>query len=570
MKLRNLFFALLALPLAFVACEPEPAPEPEPQPEPEVKTPVLTLTSNDVLDFKAEGGVGFIKYTLENAVEGVELKATCEAGWVTDLVAGDNVVFKVVANEGEARTTKVVVSYDTQSFEVTVNQAAKGSNTSAPAINITSQNPMTFNHKEQMGSITYTIDNPIEGVNLTASANASWISQVTVDATNSEVVFMVAANSGDAREAAVTLTYGMLEEKVTIQQSEWVELAPEIDVVSELNVAFEGGAQSVEYSIENPKEGVELTATCEAEWISNIVVAADAITFDVAANETEEVRNADINLAYGDITAKVSVFQLSENADAGMNYLVYNIVEFEAMNKATTTWDIIMKEKDEIDGVMSTRISFKLDSENVMYINDGTYTVADGGILVNTYTNNDYSTYRYNNTGGSADITDANIEVKNNLETQTTVIKGTFTAGNNVISFEYNGKVKGFIYNDISEEGITEWTTFATKYSYEDTYTLTAESVDGVTVGLYIHEFGVTKETAGTCPSPGVYPVGDKQNPTTSNYVEKLYSWDGINGKSLKSGEVVVEEGNRGLTIVSFDIVDENGTRWKGSYKGRL
>ena len=288
------------------------------------------------------------------------------------------------------------------------------------------------------------------------------------DATNGEVVFMVAANSGDAREAAVTLTYGMLEQKVTIQQSEWVELAPEIDVVSELTVAFEGGAQSIEYSIENPKEGVELTAACDAEWISNIAVAADAITFDVAANETEEVRNADINLAYGDITAKVSVFQLSENADAGMNYLVYNIVSFEAENQTTTVWDIVMSEKDDVLGTMNTRISFKLNSENVMYINDGTYTVADGGILVNTFTNNDYSTYRYNNSGNSADITDANIEVKNDLEAQTTVIKGTFTAGNNVVSFEYNGKVKGFIYNDISEEGITEWTTFATKYSFGD------------------------------------------------------------------------------------------------------
>lgn len=572
MKLKNLLFALFALPLAFIACEttPEPEPQPKPEPEPEVKTPVLTLTSNDVLDFEAEGGLGFIKYTLENAVEGVELKATCEADWVTDLVAGDNVVFKVVANEGEARTTKVVVEYDTQSFEVTVNQAAKGSNTTAPAIKITSQNPMTFNHKEQMGSITYTIDNPIEGVNLTASANASWISQVKVDATNSEVVFVVAANSGDAREAAITLTYGMLEQKVTINQSEYVELAPEIVVTSELTVNFEGGAQSIEYSIENPKEGVELTATCDDEWISNIAVAADVITFDVAANETEEVRNAVINLAYGDITTKVSVFQLSENADEGVNYLAYNIVSFAAMNRTTTTWDIVMSEKDDLLGEISTRISFKLDSENVMYINDGTYTVANGGILVNTFTNNGYSTYRYNNAGGSVDITDANIEVKNDLEAQTTVIKGTFTAGNNVISFEYNGKVDGFIYNEISEEGITEWTTFTTKYSYDDTYILTAVSTDGVTVGLYIHELGVTKATAGTCPSPGVYPVGDYQNPTTSNYVENTYSWDGINGKSLSSGEVVIESADRGLTVVSFDIIDVNGTRWKGSYKGRL
>lgn len=572
MKLRNLFFALLALPLAFVACEPapEPEPQPEPKPEPEVNTPVLTLTSNEVLDFEAEGGIGFIRYTLENAVEGVELDATCEADWVTDLVAGDNVVFKVVANEGEARTTKVVVSYDTQSFEVTVNQAAKGGNSSAPSINISSDNPMTLNHKEQTATISYYITNPIEGVSLTASENADWINQLSVNETNREVVFMVDYNSGDAREAVITLTYGLIEEKVTIKQSEYVELAPEINVVSDLTVAFEGGAQSLEYSIENTKEGVELTATCEAEWITNLAVTADAITFDVAANDTEEVRNATINLVYGETTVMVTVFQLSENASEGINYIAYSIVSFEAQNKTKNTWDIIMKEKDESKGVMTTYISINLAEENVMYITDGTYTVANGGILVNTSTNNSYSTYRKDNSTDCADIFDANIEVKNDLEAQTSLIKGTFSVGNNVISFEYNGKVNGFMYEEIGEEGITQWDTFKISYKSGDTFFLEAKSANGVELGLYIHELGVTSATAGTCPSPGTYPVSDWQKTTVSNYVEKTYSWDGINGKDLKSGELVIESGERGTTIVSFDLIDENDTRWKGSYTGRL
>lgn len=572
MKLRNLFFALLALPLAFVACEPapEPEPQPEPKPEPGVETPVLTLTSNEVLDFEAEGGIGFIRYTLENAVEGVKLEATCEANWVTDLVAGDNIVFKVVANESEARTTKVVVSYDTQSFEVTVNQAAKGGNSSAPSINISSDNPMTLNHKEQTATISYYIANPIEGVSLTASENADWINQLSVNEANREVVFMVDYNSGDAREAVVTLTYGLLEEKVTIKQSEYVELAPEIIVVSDLTVAFEGGAQSLEYSIENAKEGVELTATCEAEWITNLAVTADAITFDVAANDTEEVRNATINLVYGETTVMVTVFQLSEDASEGINYIAYSIVSFEAQNITKNTWDIIMKEKDDVKGEMTTRISFNLAEENVMYINDGTYTVANGGILVNTNTNNSYSTYRKDNSSDCADIFDANIEVKNNLEAQTSLIKGTFSVGNNVISFEYNGTVHGFMYEEIGEEGITKWSTFKISYMSGDTFFLEAKSTNGVELGLYIHEFGVTSATAGTSPSPGTYPVSDWQKPTVSNYIEKTYSWDGINGKDLKSGELVIESGDRGTTIVTFDFIDETDTRWKGSYKGLL
>ena len=568
MKLRNLFFALLALPLAFVACEPapEPEPQPEPKPEPGVNTPVLTLTSNDVLDFEAEGGVGFIRYTLENAVEGVELDATCEANWVTDLVAGDNVVFKVVANEGEARTTKVVVSYDTQSFEVTVNQAAKGSDTTAPAINITSQNPMTFDHNEQMGSITYTIDNPIEGVNLTASANASWISQVTVDATNSEVVFMVGYNSGDEREAVVTLTYGMLEEKVTIKQSEWVALQPVINVASSVEIEAEGGAQSIDFTIDNPAEGVSLTATCDAEWITNLAVTGGAITFEAAANESN-MREAKIVLTYADVTATVAVIQRPANAEEGFVYSSYGMVSFRAECATTTGWMLIMSETDTMLGEMFTRIYIELPEANPMYITDGHYTVANGGVLVNTTYNNSYSTYRYNST--SADIVDADIEVTNDLQRHTTTIKGTFTVGNEIISFQYRGEVSGFMYEEIGEEGITNWTSFTTKWLFDDCYKIEAKA-DGVTISLSVHELGASKSNHGTCPSVGEYVVANWMSTTEYNYIENTSSFGIINSNDLSSGTLTVADAGNGQTTISFDLIDDKGTQWKGSYTGAL
>ena len=116
MKLRNLLFALLALPLAFAACEPIPNVD--------EADPVLTLTSEATLNFGAEGGQAEITYTLANPVEGTELEAECEASWVS-AVAGDKVRVTVEANEGEARETKIVVKYAEQSFEVAVKQAAK-------------------------------------------------------------------------------------------------------------------------------------------------------------------------------------------------------------------------------------------------------------------------------------------------------------------------------------------------------------------------------------------------------------------------------------------------------------
>lgn len=569
MKLKNLLFALFALPLAFIACEttPEPEPQPKPEPEPEVKTPVLTLTSNDVLDFEAEGGLGFIKYTLENAVEGVELKATCEADWVTDLVAGDNVVFKVVANEGEARTTKVVVEYDTQSFEVTVNQAAKGSNTTAPAINITSQNPMTFDHKEQMGSITYTIDNPIEGVNLTASANASWISQVKVDATNSEVVFVVAANSGDAREAAITLTYGMLEQKVTINQSEYVELAPEIVVTSELTVNFDGGAQSIEYSIENPKEGVELTATCDDEWISNIAVAADVITFDVAANE-DIMRQATLVLTYGAVTAEVTIAQLPAGASEDMVYSTFGIVEcWASVENGGAQWDVTFVEHDDKQGDMQTRISFALAEPNLQRVADGVYSVENGGILINTASLNGFSTY-HSNTSVATDITVAEFTVATNTETKTISIIGTFQAANNVVTLNYNGEMRGM---DLGEAVVgtinhTEWASVVKNWHENKELLFTATSADGTLTAMFdFYDFDNAKSLA-----EGEYPV---LSYIDGNGVQHLsnsskFTYNNVDSE-LAEGSATVEHISGGYKI-TYNIIDALGREFTGVIEGPI
>lgn len=109
-----------------VACSDDPEviiPQEKPQPEQE---PVLTLTSQEVMNFEAEGGIGEISYSLQYPREGVYVLAGCEADWVTNLEGGDKVTFKVLANTAEeARTAKIKVQYASQSFEVTVNQAGQ-------------------------------------------------------------------------------------------------------------------------------------------------------------------------------------------------------------------------------------------------------------------------------------------------------------------------------------------------------------------------------------------------------------------------------------------------------------
>ena len=119
MRIKHLLYLLLALPLAFVACN-----DPE-EPAPAQKNPILNVTET-TLNFGAEGAEGTIHYAVENAVEGTDVTATCAAEWVSDLTVAENITFIVEANEGEARETTIVVAYGDLSKSVAVKQDAKG------------------------------------------------------------------------------------------------------------------------------------------------------------------------------------------------------------------------------------------------------------------------------------------------------------------------------------------------------------------------------------------------------------------------------------------------------------
>ena len=57
---------------------------------------------------------------------------------------------------------------------------------------------------------------------------------------------------------------------------------PKLTLTSEATLSFseEGGEGVITYTLENKKEDVELSATCEADWVS-APVAGETITFTV-------------------------------------------------------------------------------------------------------------------------------------------------------------------------------------------------------------------------------------------------------------------------------------------------
>lgn len=93
-----------------------------------VRVPVITVDNTNV-SVKAEGDIVTLKYSIEYPAAGATITATSAETWVKgfDYTVPGEVTFAVDANEGEARTATVTLSYpDAAPVDVTVSQSAKG------------------------------------------------------------------------------------------------------------------------------------------------------------------------------------------------------------------------------------------------------------------------------------------------------------------------------------------------------------------------------------------------------------------------------------------------------------
>ena len=565
MKLKNLFYMLLALPLVFAACNETPEEINKPDEPEQTNNPKLVLTSDATIEFTAIGGEGVITYTLENAVEGTELTATCEADWVLDLAVAETVTFTVPENEAtEARESKVVVAYGELSFEVAVKQAGKNEAPKAPEFNLTSDEVMEFTQDNAYGLITFEIVNPVAGASVTAKSNAAWVKNFAVRQANGEIAFEVEANTGAAREAEITATYGMLEFKVTVKQAEYVAPAPELIIDSANNeFEYEGGNGEIEFHVKNSVEGVEATASTAAEWIKIDSCSNGIVAYTVALNDVEAMREASIDIVYGDLKQEVKIKQYFKGYDPNVTYATFNIIEVRATATSSNTWDLILFEEDPILGEMFTRISVKLPEANGFYITEGTYSMADGSILRNNSnvetTGNSY--YRYN--GSGAAMTDATLTMNIDKENEKAHFYGKFNTADGEYTFEWNGAVDGFMYEDLGDAGITNWSDFYIYSQWSDCKYIVGEA-SGVKVEFYLHKLGGSSSDA---IAAGTYTVGDWEYETTRDYIENTSKINNVNLQN--GGTITISEVAEGYKF-AFDVTDKNGTEWKGTYVGPI
>ena len=81
-----------------------------------------------------------------------------------------------------------------------------------------------------------------------------------------------------------------------------------------VEASAEGGEFTVNYTVENPVEGVTLAVTEDVVWIEDVTAEDGAISFVVAANDLEEAREATLNVEYTGAEARtIAVTQAAKS-----------------------------------------------------------------------------------------------------------------------------------------------------------------------------------------------------------------------------------------------------------------
>lgn len=110
--------------------------------------------------------------------------------------------------------------------------------------------------------------------------------------------------------------------------------------LNEVEASAEGGRYTVNYTLENPKEGATLLVTPEFDWVSNISVATDGeISFDVAKSYDKGARSCRVDVAYPGVYPNATiVVRQGEGLEHSIDFVLQEV------NATNIIMDIVPKD----------------------------------------------------------------------------------------------------------------------------------------------------------------------------------------------------------------------------------
>lgn len=144
--------------------------------------------------------------------------------------------------------------------------------------------------------------NSIAGtLNVTVGGNA-FGDEYTLTNSATEVTFTGSGTGEIAFNYAQTSSKAIYIKSISVTYTTGGGTTPSISA-NNVNIAYDATSGSIPYTISNPTSAT-LSASCTADWVSNIAVTSSAVTFNTTANTANTERTATFTLTYTGATDK--------------------------------------------------------------------------------------------------------------------------------------------------------------------------------------------------------------------------------------------------------------------------
>lgn len=251
----------------------------------------ITVNPEEIIDLTYAAESVRVPVHIENPIPAGVVSATTSAKWISNLRVEDGYLLFNTASTKENRDAVITLSYThADDLNLTVIQA--------PSTFIRFAEPdKTIGYEASSQSIEYTIDNSITSSVLTISCYQNWIQNLEIQ--DGRVNFNVTENNtGNERKAYFYFQYEGAPDAMYTLTQKW-DAATIITSPTSAEFEYTGGQGNFTFEIQNPRQGTTVTAQSQVNWISNVLVNGNTVTYRVAENNSGAQRTGILILQYG-------------------------------------------------------------------------------------------------------------------------------------------------------------------------------------------------------------------------------------------------------------------------------
>lgn len=255
-----------------------------------------------------------IKVKITNPLPNAIMKAEASTQWIRNLSYSNELLsFDVTEVQALAAGT-ITLSYPgAEDVRLVVSRS------SGIRIVVDKQD-LSYGYKSQSVSLGYRITGADASARISAEKepwNATWLKNLNVS--DGFISFELDENNTGETRAATIRLHTQYADDVTISLSQLssstsISLAPSYE-----NTDYKQKSLSFRFSIKDPQEGRSLEAKSDDNWISDISVVDDVVSYKTTENTSLRTREGTISLVYGNVTALYTVRQTANIVDLSLS-----------------------------------------------------------------------------------------------------------------------------------------------------------------------------------------------------------------------------------------------------------